>query len=53
MCEALEHLRNQRETHNNRKVLLSRKEMYEVNMKIVNMKYCLDSAKNVKNTLTH
>jgi hypothetical protein len=44
-AEALEYLRNQWETHNNRKVLLSRKEIYEVNMKMVDMKYCLDSAK--------
>jgi uncharacterized protein (DUF2461 family) len=46
MCaEALEYLRNQWEDHNERKIFLSRKEIYEVNMKMVELKYCLDSAK--------
>ena len=44
-AEALEYLRNQWEAHNNRKVLLSRKEIYEVNMKMVDLKYCLDGAR--------
>jgi hypothetical protein len=44
-AEALEYLKSQWKTHNNQKVLLCRKEIYKVNIKMVDMKYILDSAK--------